>query len=91
MLTYRAMRWKLFGPEPTWPQSPYFHVFPRRPPTILLTALERSSADILSIFSFPFFLFPVASGIQADEHCKIVQERFDLILTLPHCDLLSGP
>jgi hypothetical protein len=32
MPTYRAMRWKLFGPEPTGPRSPHYRVFPRRPP-----------------------------------------------------------
>jgi hypothetical protein len=58
--------------------------------------VSESSADILSILSFSIlFLFPVSSGIQADEHCKTIQERFDyydnLILTVPHYDLLSGP
>jgi hypothetical protein len=82
MLTCRVTRWKLFGPEPVGPQSPYYHVFPRWSPAILLTVLERSRANILSVFSPSVFSFPLGSGIQIDERCKTILERFDLIIMM---------
>jgi hypothetical protein len=86
MPTYRAMRWKLSGPEPTGPWSPYHHAFPRRPPACLLTVSKRSSADSLGAF-FLFLcvlayiyiiLFPWVAKIWTDECCKTIQKQFDL-------------
>jgi hypothetical protein len=57
MLTYRAMRWKLSSLELAGPWTPYHHAFPHLPPTILLTAPERSSVNILKVFSPPFLFF----------------------------------
>jgi hypothetical protein len=55
MLTYQAMRWKLSGPEPTGPQTPYHHAFPHWPPATLLAMPERSCADSLGDSFLSFF------------------------------------
>jgi hypothetical protein len=77
MLTYRAMRWKLFGPEPTRPRSPYHRAFPYRSPIALLMVSERSSVDSMgaSFLSFSvyiyiyiyFYSFPVGRDIRINE------------------------
>jgi hypothetical protein len=82
MLTYQAMRWKLSGPEPTGPQTPYHHAFPHWPPATLLAMPERSCADSLGdsflsffyMYIYIYYSFPVDHGIRINECCKTIRE-----------------